>query len=115
MQTRRDLSQNVELAHAIGLLSHVEASDLFVIADVRNAFAHDPSALTFESRKVADKLYGLRWGGGPSKDPKSRFMLAVFYLRDALKSRGKNVKPFPRRRDFDPDPKRTTPLKKRRR
>ena len=82
--------QKIEMAYALGLLTHQEYTALDTIRTIRNDFAHSLHGLSFDSPTIADRCRPLNFviledpapGWVPS--PKEHFRLAVLLLEAEL-------------------------------
>ncbi|GAB2883201.1 hypothetical protein GCM10027046_09610 [Uliginosibacterium flavum] len=80
------LSSKIDLARLLGMCSKVIASDLHILREIRNEFAHtvvarDNSVLTFESPHVKDKCLALKCvAHEPVSDPRTAFIRACAIL-----------------------------------
>jgi hypothetical protein len=90
----------IDIAFAIGLLPRHVFVDLRTIRKIRNLFAHEPDTLNFESSRVKDHCATL-WPaiGIPRSDgskrqqqePRSQFLVAVFWVVLHMDTEGKRV------------------------
>lgn len=98
-----DFSARIEMAHALGLISSDEKADLDRIRRIRNAFAHAPKSISFQTPEVADQCMALA-NGAPLTDQentaRNRFvriihlrLIAMVGLVDV--TRKMNVRPKP--------------------
>lgn len=80
------LSAKIDLTRLLGMCSKTIASDLHILRDVRNEFAHivaarDHSGLTFNSPHIADKCLALKCVAHESiADPRRAFVRACAIL-----------------------------------
>lgn len=83
-------SAKIDLARFLGILSAVVASDLHIIRDVRNEFAHsvldrDSSTLSFSTNRISDKCLAIRVVKHEQlTDPRTAFVRACAILNSEL-------------------------------
>jgi len=79
-------SAKIDLARLLGMCSTVIASDLHILRDIRNEFAHsiaakDHTGLSFKSRHIADRCLALRCIAHESlSEPRHAFVRACAVL-----------------------------------
>ena len=54
------LSAKTDLARLLGMISKVIWSDLHIIRDIRNEFAHTPQAIDFETDEISKEVENLK-------------------------------------------------------
>jgi len=91
-----NLAAKVRLAHALGIFGKRTKTDLDIIRNVRNVFAHSWKNVGFADEAVAEACGGLSMKGvtqnnaAPS-DPKQRYLntilLVVLYIRQELEKK----------------------------
>lgn len=80
------LSAKIDLAHLLGMCSKAITSDLHILREIRNEFAHivtakDLSGLTFKSTHIADRCLALKCIAHESiSDPRTAFIRACAVL-----------------------------------
>jgi hypothetical protein len=80
------LSAKIDLARLLGMCSAVIASDLHILRDIRNEFAHsiaakDNTGLSFKSAHIADKCFSLKCIAHESQfEPRHAFVRACAVL-----------------------------------
>jgi hypothetical protein len=96
---RLNFYTQIEAAFALGLIGDVERSDLHLIREIRNAFAHQLGGVSFRTPKIKNrclKLQAIAEIGFPfprdAADPtRFRFISAVVFIAETLRDRMKRV------------------------
>ena len=87
----QDFGARIQLAFAIGIIGHGAYTDLCIIKDVRNAFAHSAEAMDFDHAGVTARCSGLWFAKTILYDKrpkpstaKERFIRTIELLADGL-------------------------------